>query len=403
MSRHKISNIFRHSCERGLHFLGKREINNQHPMTKYTELKRESDDAIELKEFSRGSEKPEKILGHSKGDDGGLGTAMSPRGSAGRSEPSFVSNKNGVLLATALVISSVMIGIHVVSCLLCNGGVLTCRPQYGVRIDDSTPEAKQMISVAEDALKTLSYFAKDHSVMEEEFGDGMQYMDVIDTFSNHNKFQFNFNGFCRHSEGSLVKTCTKTTGLDVFSSIVRDIGQQLGNVSKSDPVQMGEDLVTAYSQALNTMDKLYAKGAKLEPGFDDMNMTSIGQFHRLKSLEKYSAHLVTASYWTLYWIIALASSLALVTASYYLKFKPVFRLSRAIVGVLVVSIASMVMLFFSAASVWHIHNVLVKKLGGNLKLAVVLVGLGFELLILNFFLSVSVMAVLFYIIYNKQI
>ena len=372
-------------------------------MTKYTALKRDSDDAIELKEFSRGSDKPEEILGNSKGAEGGLGTAMSPGGSAGRSEPSFASNKNGILLATALVISSLMIWIHVVSCLLCNSSDLTCRPQYGVRIDDSTPEAKQMISLAEDTLKTVSYFAKDQSVMEEEFEDGMQYMDVIDTFSNHNRFQFNFNGFCKYSEESLVKTCTKTIGLDVFSCIVRDIGQQLGNVSNSDPVQMGEDLVTAYSQALNTMDKLYAKGAKLEPGFDDMNMTSIGQFHRLKSLEKYSARLVSASYWTLYWLIALACSLALVTASYYLKFKPGFRLSRVIVGVLVVSIASMVMLFFSAGSVWHIHNVLVRKLGGKLKLAVVLVGLGFELLIINFFLSVSVMAMLFYIIYNKQI
>lgn len=210
--------------------------------------------------------------------------------------------------------------------------VLTVRKVYG---GSNTEEDKQESGISEDhAISLLSILDLFHLTQNSTNSSGIDsfvdqilgsitnvleskgLLDVIDTLSTSNVFEFNHNGYCRVNKDKKTKFCTFSKGLDIFSVLIQDIGYQLANLVKTDPNELSESMVTTYSSAVVTFNTLYDKGSVNQTGYTDFDMQSLKNVRSLrnaKHFSRFSAH----SSWI---IIFLSISITLLTGNILLSF-----------------------------------------------------------------------------------
>lgn len=175
--------------------------------------------------------------------------------------------------------------------------------------DDSTPANK-----TESGIQTFmnDMLSNVDSVLESK---GL--LDVIDTFSTLNTFEFNHNGYCRINKSKKTKFCTFSKGLDVFSVLIQDVGFQLASlVQSTDANQLSESMLTTYYNAVVAMSKLYDKGNKNVEGFGDLDLDSLKSVKSLKnskSFSKFSSHCS-------WFMILLSISITILTGNILLSF-----------------------------------------------------------------------------------
>ncbi|KAK6456633.1 uncharacterized protein RJT20DRAFT_78579, partial [Scheffersomyces xylosifermentans] len=232
-------------------------------------------------------------------------------------------------------------------------------PIYTLTIDDKSFAAKQILSSLQEGLKMISYVAKDLSVTlnNNDLRDSkIDYMDVIDTFSNHNEYKFSFGGYCRMNSVTGVESCSDCNGIDIFSCLIKDIGLQLGSISKvEDPKVIGTSFVITYSSSLSSLETLYRRGKLNEPGFEELDIDRLSLVHGLKMAHYFDKYMRYFLLWNTVLGILVSSSIIYVFLQVLLLRKsPTLTQLRSLpfnmTFLLVLSTASLVFhIFFVAA------------------------------------------------------
>ncbi|KAK6201569.1 uncharacterized protein RJT21DRAFT_114187 [Scheffersomyces amazonensis] len=189
----------------------------------------------------------------------------------------------------AMIIIITYITVYVCLLFSCNSGYLKCHPLYTFEITDKTISAKDSLSGIREGLKMISYVAQDLSISDYDNKSANNYLQQIDTLSTNNLYKVNFGGFCRFNKDTMKETCLSSNGIDIFSSLVKDIGYQLGEISKSDePSKLGDSLSTTYSHALKTLDDIYTKSIKNDTGYTNLDTEALEIIHNIYQMEYYS-------------------------------------------------------------------------------------------------------------------
>ncbi|KAK6465898.1 hypothetical protein DFJ63DRAFT_35676 [Scheffersomyces coipomensis] len=188
-----------------------------------------------------------------------------------------------------LILSFVILILNIFCLFSCTSDRnLGCQPQFTFEITDKTQKAKDTLSGLREGLKTISYVAKDLSIASYTNVTSYDYLN-IDTLSDVNLFKHNYNGFCRFNKETLLETCLNSNGMDVFSSLVSDIGYQLGQISNSEnSFNIGSSLAETYSNALNLLDIIYYKALNNEEGYWDLDMDTLTMIHNVRQMETFS-------------------------------------------------------------------------------------------------------------------
>ncbi|CUM45542.1 uncharacterized protein AC631_04696 [Debaryomyces fabryi] len=164
-------------------------------------------------------------------------------------------------------------------------------PQFSLQFRDDSPEARRLLSSISEGLKMISYLAKDLSVTLNDNNNilnDINYIDTIDTFSNNYIYKFNAIQYCRYSTANATTECVSTNGLDIFTSLVTDIGLQLGNVSKAeDPSKLANSLVTTYSNLVDSLDEMNNSKKNRTFALAEIDLTTIKIAHSLKKSQNY--------------------------------------------------------------------------------------------------------------------
>lgn len=176
-----------------------------------------------------------------------------------------------------------------------------CFPQYTLKTNEKSEIAKTFLSGVREALKTISYLAKDLSVNMNAytnfFSTDFNYLNIIDTFSEHIVYKFNIVGFCKKNEFKNNEICFENIGLDIFSGLVKDIGMQLGIVAKAkNPLEIGESFLTFYYDALDKLTEIHEKAVNKEPGFENLNVEALSIISKFKLLKIFGKFMIIASF-----------------------------------------------------------------------------------------------------------
>ncbi|CUM65094.1 uncharacterized protein PRCAT00002719001 [Priceomyces carsonii] len=195
------------------------------------------------------------------------------------------------IVVVLLVSSIVILVFSLAETLTCNNSFLGCYPQLLLEIKAKSLESKMLLSSIGEGLKLMSYFAKDFSItlngsnsLVREIDD----FDVIDTFSDSNIYKFNVGGYCRLNKKTKTQKCSYSNGIDIFSSLIRDIGSQLGVVSKSSSSkEISKSFAVAFSQALDSLNELYLQEKQKSSDGNALNIDSLALVHKIKLVEKF--------------------------------------------------------------------------------------------------------------------
>ena len=160
-------------------------------------------------------------------------------------------------------------------------------PQFSLQFRDDSPEARRLLSSISEGLKMISYLVKDLSVNNNILND-INYIDTIDTFSDNYIYQFNAIQYCKYNTVNTTTECVSTNGLDIFTSLVTDIGLQLGNVSKAeDPRKIATSLVTTYSNLIDSLDEMRGNNTSHKFALAAIDFKTIEIAHSLKKSQNY--------------------------------------------------------------------------------------------------------------------
>lgn len=163
--------------------------------------------------------------------------------------------------------------------------------QFSLQFRDDSPEARRLLSSISEGLKMISYLAKDLSVTLNDNNNilnDINYIDTIDTFSENYIYKFNAIQYCKYNIANTTTECVSTNGLDIFTSLVTDIGLQLGNVSKAeDPSKLANSLVTTYSNLVDSLDEMNNSKKNRTFALAEIDLTTIKIAHSLKKSQKY--------------------------------------------------------------------------------------------------------------------
>ncbi|CCE82865.1 Piso0_002617 [Millerozyma farinosa CBS 7064] len=167
---------------------------------------------------------------------------------------------------------------------------LTSMPHMALQFRENSTQGTVLLSSISEALKMISYLAKDLSVTLNDNVNilkGLDYINTIDTFSSDYVYLFSPFQYCRYSSKTSETTVVSTAGLDVFSSLVIDIGLKLGDISRAESSEkMAESLKIAYSQTVSLLHKMFAdEGKKVTLQKNDLAMLEV--VNGLKSSETY--------------------------------------------------------------------------------------------------------------------
>lgn len=193
-----------------------------------------------------------------------------------------------------------MFGIAVVLQIILCISNMTFNPQFTLQFKNDSPESRKLMSSISEGIKMISYLAKDLSVTINNsnsiFSD-VNYVDTINTFSEDNVYQFDASQYCKYNTVNATKECFPTHGMDIFTSLVTDIGLQLGNVSKAeDPRKLAKSLVTTYSNLIETFDDRYYNKKNFTFTMMPIDLATIKVAHSLKNSQDYGklmSHLAT--------------------------------------------------------------------------------------------------------------
>ncbi|ODV63363.1 Sma2p ASCRUDRAFT_5369 [Ascoidea rubescens DSM 1968] len=178
-----------------------------------------------------------------------------------------------------------------------------CLPQFRFEFIDQTNFAKDVLASARDVFKAVTFLANDMSDIDLnnnynfdnehisliDFGNNtdaniLEYYNTkeknlkksdkpksdIDTFSTDNQYEISFLSYCRKKKinteaGRNIfknskndKFCTdSSSGVDIVSTLIRDSGIQIGEITKNDDLKlMGDSFVLVYEISLMNAKKL---------------------------------------------------------------------------------------------------------------------------------------------------
>lgn len=177
----------------------------------------------------------------------------------------------------------------------CREGSLMCFPQYKLHIVENTPKARSTLLSLRLGLKMISFMAGDMGISEMVSSDA-----TIDTFSSQNVFSLNNRGFCRMNTETGDDYCVDANGLDVFSSLVTDIGIQLGNINpQQDSKAMGKSLDKSITLIVDLFETLYDKALGDKEEENALKMQQLTTAHKINSLKNFGNILAVAPFYSL--------------------------------------------------------------------------------------------------------
>lgn len=197
---------------------------------------------------------------------------------------------------------------------------LTSMPHMALQFRENSAQGTVLLSSISEALKMVSYLAKDLSVTlndNENILKGLDYINTIDTFSRDYIYLFSPFQYSRYSSKSLETTVVSTAGLDVFSSLVIDIGLKLGDISRAESSErMAESLKITYSQTISLLHKMFTDEGK-KNSLQRKDLAILDVVDGLKSSETYgkAAFLISISINTLNPILCICFLILLISSS----------------------------------------------------------------------------------------
>lgn len=272
-------------------------------------------------------------------------------------------------------------------------------PQFSLQFRDDSPEARRLLSSISEGLKMISYLAKDLSVTLNDNNNilnDINYIDTIDTFSDNYIYQFNAIQYCKYNTVNTTTECISTNGLDIFTSLVTDIGLQLGNVSKAeDPSKLATSLVTTYSNLVDSLDEMRDSNTSHSFALAPIDLKTIKIAHSLKKSQKYGkmmSYLASPVNFMhpIVWMILGLSCFTLSGTSKFATFnqRNLFGYSMIILVFLVLCFG--ITLFNWASTTWYFYRI--HSLMNKVNIARFKLGTGFIILTS----SVSLYAILLY-------
>lgn len=176
----------------------------------------------------------------------------------------------------------------------CREGSLMCFPQMKLEVVDTTPKARSTLLSLRLGLKMVSFVASDFGESDLVSSDSS-----IDTFSPHNVFSLNNRGFCRLNTETGDDYCIDGNGLDIFSSIIMDVGIQLGNINPSqDSKDMGKSLDKSITLIVDLFEELYDQAVENKEQ-SEFKMKQLTTAHSINSLKNYGKLQALAPFYSL--------------------------------------------------------------------------------------------------------
>lgn len=158
-------------------------------------------------------------------------------------------------------------------------------PQFSMNIQAGNNESALMLSNLRDGLQMISFLASDFSLSLSNYS----LISGIDTFDESNVFKFDYQGYSRYDiEDGQHYRMHNSSGLDIFSDLVMDIGIQLSNVSNSqNPDNLINSLLVTYSHTIMNLDEMFwdGKATGVYTGYFDEKKLRLGR--QAYRLEKY--------------------------------------------------------------------------------------------------------------------
>ncbi|ODQ77163.1 hypothetical protein BABINDRAFT_10317 [Babjeviella inositovora NRRL Y-12698] len=225
-----------------------------------------------------------------------------------------------------------------------------CIPQFTFQLKDQNPHAREILLSGKELMKVVSYFAKDFGPTET---DVTAYLDIVDTFSTTHIYSLNFWGYCRASTVTGETFCARSYGLDLLSILMRDFGNQLGQLLQHDAKSVGDSFVDSYEEAMQNL-QLFLSSQK----------RSVDAVHSTILLKKFSQCVA--------WCVLGVTVLSFLVAAYslfvcvsfvYGSLLPKLRLYPSFVLILSGEISVFLLTFFIGASEYEFFNQICKLTG----------------------------------------
>lgn len=308
-----------------------------------------------------------------------------------------------LILYLLLFFSTCSVAISSFPIFTCNNSQRICIPQLTIQLTDKSPAAKTALLTVREALKVLSYLAidfgdADNDLLNNSLDDYYQ-SKVIDAFSVTTIYQLNFLGYCRLSTKKLEKFCMKSYGFDLLSVFVRDAGVQLGMLTKTNLIIMGDSFAIAYELAINGFNKLVNKEGKSNEYVDWAIL--LQKFSKGLGLLSFSQFVFDCT------LLGLSMIMIILVSS---KFSVTWRKVSAVVKkscILIMTLTGFlnIMTSFLISSLTLVYTLKLKEVASNVGIANVTAGLGFILVWVSLALHLggTVLVILLANLYRKRI
>lgn len=263
-------------------------------------------------------------------------------------------------------------------------------PQFIISLRQGNNESMVMLSYMRESLKLATFFAQDFSFAE--YAD----MDSIDTFDIGNEYHFYYDGY--HKSNNHSDYFVPFNGLDVFGSMVKDIGVQLSNVSKTeDPDKLMESLLSTYSFTINNIEEMYVDYKKTGVMARHFDKGKLKMGHQAYKMENYGK--VMKNYPVISLVVSLIACMALLLLTNLVFFKTVGQ--RTLLTVAILQFGQVIVYFSNYASQLHVYHKLNSSFD-KINIAEIHVGSGYRLLQSSLLFTIIVEGILIYMVYNSK-
>lgn len=263
-------------------------------------------------------------------------------------------------------------------------------PQFKVILHSGNNESLETLSYMRESLKLATFFVQDFS-----FADYAE-MDSIDTFDAGNQYEFYYDGF--HKLTNHSDYFVSFDGLDIFGCLVKDIGFQLSNISKTEhPEKLIDSLSQTYSYTINNIDEMYheyKKTGEMPRHFDELKL-KMG--HRAIKVENYGK--LMAKYPIVSLIVSMISCMSLLLLTNLIFFRTVGL--RTLIVFASVQLVQVLVYFGNYALQLHFYYKMSSSLT-KMDVAELTVGSGYRLLQSSLFFTIVIQGILIYIFYSSK-
>lgn len=204
-----------------------------------------------------------------------------------------------ILMLCHLIFSIISWTMLLILATTCTDGT-RCQPQFLVNFTDPPTDVRQALDTAREGLNMMSYLAKDLSpALNDNLSllsqDSSTYSEVIDTLLTDNEYLFSFHGYCRHHIANGSRICSRIAGFDVALAIIKDIGDQLGHISRADDfLDMGAYFLTTYLCVLKELERIWRTSHE-KTNMGRQNWRALALAHHLMLLRSYARGMRTFS------------------------------------------------------------------------------------------------------------